>query len=89
MAIDTVFKRCAATLLFPQAKAVWPAGDVDRQAAAWVYSGIGAGAAAEVPGTPELRRLTTQRRGNYYTTRRGADTLTTHRTPEANSTRRR
>jgi hypothetical protein len=46
MAIDTVWKRASATLSFPHALGVWPSGTVDRQAAAWVYMGIAAGALA-------------------------------------------
>jgi len=46
MAIDTVFKRASASNPFPQALMVWPSGTVDRQAAAWVYVGITAGALA-------------------------------------------
>jgi hypothetical protein len=46
MAIDTVFKRASASNPFPQAIMAWPSGTVDRQAAAWVYVGITAGALA-------------------------------------------
>lgn len=46
MAIDTVFKRASAATPFPHALLVWPSGTVDRQAAAWVYVGITAGALA-------------------------------------------
>jgi len=48
MAIDTVWKRASATVQYPQAMLVWPSGTVDRQAAAWVYSGIAAG----IPSSP-------------------------------------
>lgn len=39
MAIDSVYKRMSATISFPHAVGVWPAGSVDRYAATWIYTG--------------------------------------------------
>ncbi len=75
--IDTVFKRSAATLTYPHAKGVWPAGSVDRIVASWIYAGFGA--AGPTPGTPELRTLTTHRSATVYTIRRSGSEYTSRR----------
>lgn len=83
MAIDTIHKRTSSAGWY------WPTDDVDRMSSIDEYNGIGAGAAAEIPGTPELRTLTIHRTDTHYTIGRSLAGYSTRRSGTKYTTRRR